>query len=115
MLALVSVYCWLGHIGVSRAMRVALLVGNDEGQGADARLRYAESDATRLATLLTRVGGFAPDGIVVQLGRTAGEVELRLADLTARLRASRGDHLVVLYYRATPTPRTCTWAALLSR
>ncbi|HXT99383.1 MAG TPA: caspase family protein [Polyangia bacterium] len=82
----------------AHALRMALLIGNDEGQSGDVRLRYAESDASRLAALLTRVGGFGPDATAVVLGRTAGEVRQSLASVAARLRATPGEHLVVVYY-----------------
>jgi hypothetical protein len=80
------------------AARIALLVGNDQGHAGDPQLRYAEKDAARLAALLGRIGGFAADGVVVALGRTAGEVERALDDLAARLRAIPGDNLIVVYY-----------------
>jgi hypothetical protein len=82
----------------AHALRMALLIGNDEGQSGDAHLRYAESDASRLAALLTRVGGFGPDATQVVLGRTAGEVQQSLAAVATRLRATSGEHLVVVYY-----------------
>jgi hypothetical protein len=82
----------------AHAVRLALLIGNDEGHAEDARLHYAQSDATRLAATLTRIGGFAPDATLVLLGRTAGEVKQAIAGVAARLRAAPGDHLVVVYY-----------------
>jgi len=80
------------------AARIALLVGNDQGHAGDPQLRYAEKDATRLAALLGRIGGFAADGVVVALGRTAAEVERALDDLATRLRATPGDNLILVYY-----------------
>lgn len=82
----------------ARASRFAVFIGNDVGQGADVRLRFAESDATRLAAILTRFGGFSPADAVVLLGRNAVEVRTTLADVAARLRATPGDHLVLVYY-----------------
>jgi hypothetical protein len=80
------------------AARIALLVGNDEGHAGDPRLRYAETDASRFAALLTRIGGFAPDATVVTLGRSAAELQRALAAVAARLRATPGENLVVVYY-----------------
>jgi hypothetical protein len=82
----------------AQATRFALLVGNNQGQHGDAHLRFAESDTARLAELLTRLGGFAPYGTVVLLARDAGELRRSLADLDARLRATPGEHLVLVYY-----------------
>jgi hypothetical protein len=82
----------------AHAIRLALLVGNDHGHADDVPLRYAESDATRLAATLTRVGGFAPDATLVLLGRTAAEIKQAIAGVGARLRATPGEHLVLVYY-----------------
>jgi hypothetical protein len=82
----------------ANALRMALLIGNDEGQASDKRLHYAQTDASRLAALLTRVGGFEPDATSVVLGRTASEVKQSLAAVAARLRSTPGEHLVIVYY-----------------
>jgi hypothetical protein len=82
----------------AQAVRLAVLIGNDDGHAEDAHLRYAQSDATRLAATLTRIGGFSPDATLVLLGRTAGEIKQAIAGVAARLRATPGDHLVVVYY-----------------
>ena len=50
--------------------RFALLVGSNRGQGSDATLRYAESDAARLAQVLRDLGGFAPADTVLRGLRT---------------------------------------------
>jgi hypothetical protein len=80
------------------ATRFALLVGNNEGQNADAHLRFAESDTLRLAELLTRLGGFSTGGTVVLLARTATQLRQSLAEIDARLRSTPGDHLVLVFY-----------------
>jgi hypothetical protein len=90
--------CWCSLPARAHAERLALLVGNDEGQSGDRRLRYAESDATRFRSLLTRIGGFAPDTTVLQLGGTAAELRQAMARIGARLAGTPGEHLVVVYY-----------------
>ena len=80
------------------AARVALLVGNDVGQATDGRLRFAESDATRLGSLLTRMGGFAADRVVVLPGRTADEVRRALATMATTLQATSGEHVALVFY-----------------
>lgn len=82
----------------AQAMRLALLIGNDEGHAEDVHLHYAESDAIHLAATLTRVGGFEADATLVVLGRTADEIRQALAGVATRLRATPGEHLVVVYY-----------------
>jgi hypothetical protein len=96
--ALLGLMSWVGMAGEARAARFALLVGNNEGQGGDAHLRFAESDTTRLAALLTRLGGFATGGAQVLLARSSGELERSMAVLAERLRATPGEHLVLVYY-----------------
>jgi hypothetical protein len=91
-------WCWLGFVGAARAERVALLIGNDEGHGPDARLRYAERDAARLARLLSRTGGFTPEATAVRLGGTAADLRRTLGELAARLGTTPGEHLVLVYY-----------------
>jgi len=88
----------LGLPARAAAARLAILVGNDQGQPGETHLRYAESDATRFQALLTRVGGFTPDTTVLQVGRSAGELRQAISDVAARLRATPGEHLVLLYY-----------------
>src|SRR4051812_38419645 len=99
LLVFCGVFCGLlGLPARARAARLAILVGNDEGQSGDAQLRYAESDATRFQALLIRLGGFSPDTTVLQLGRTAGELRQAITDVAARLRSTPGEHLVLFYY-----------------
>ena len=99
--ACLTLLALLGTSGLSApaaAARFAVLVGNNEGQGGDAHLRFAESDTARLAELLTRLGGFSSGKTVVLLARTAGELQGALAEVADRLRATPGDHLVLVYY-----------------
>jgi hypothetical protein len=100
--AALGLVCGLVALGAAGrdagAARFALLVGNNEGRGGDARLRFAESDATRLADVLKRLGGFSPATTLVQLGGTAGEVRRALGALADLLRATPGEHLVLVYY-----------------
>ena len=69
----------------AHAGRFALVIGNNEGNARDARLRYAESDAERIARLLVAVGGFEQGETVLLRGRTAGEIRHSLAMLGDRL------------------------------
>lgn len=82
----------------ARAGRFALVIGNNEGNARDARLRYAESDAERIARLLVTVGGFAQGETVLLRGRTAGEIRHSLAMLADRLGKRTGDDLVLIYF-----------------
>lgn len=46
--------------GFAHAARYAVVIGNNVGRGLDVPLRYAESDARRLAAVLRELGGFDP-------------------------------------------------------
>jgi hypothetical protein len=87
-----------GAPGAAHATRFALFIGNDVGQGPDVRLRFAESDTTRLSGVMSRFGGFPPSGTIVLLGRNAAEVRTALGDVAERLRTTPGEHLVLVYY-----------------
>ena len=89
---------WLARPSQASAARVALLVGNDEGQGADVRLRFAQSDAARLGSLLARMGGFSPDKVVVLAGRTADDVRRALEEMATHLRSTPGEHVALVFY-----------------
>jgi hypothetical protein len=88
----------LGFSAPAEAERFALMVGNDEGQGGEPHLRFAENDTARLAALLTRLGGFGTGGAEVLLARTANDFRSALAALADRIRATPGEHLVLVYY-----------------
>jgi hypothetical protein len=88
----------LGRVRPAAAARFALLVGNNEGQGGDPHLRFAEADTIRLAEVLSRLGGFGTGGTVVLQARTADDLRRAIADLRARLAATPGEHMVLVYY-----------------
>lgn len=92
---------FVGPFAVGRpalAARFAILAGNNEGHGADAHLRFAESDTVRLARLLTHLGGFSDGTTTVLLARTAVELQSTLVEVADRLRTTAGEHLVLVYY-----------------
>jgi hypothetical protein len=79
--------------------RLVLVAGENDGGPMRPRLRYAGSDAERLALVLRQLGGVAPEDLVVL--RDPGEAALRaaLAELSARARRARaGGRVEVLFY-----------------
>ena len=80
------------------AARFGLLVGNNDGQAGDPHLRFAEADTARLAEVLGRLGGFSTGGNVVLQARSADDLRRAIADLRARLAATPGEHMVLVYY-----------------
>jgi hypothetical protein len=80
--------------------RFAFVVGNNEGAPDEPRLAFAERDAQRMADVLTRLGGVAPENVVLLLGRDATEVMRALSSLRSRLLLSSGGArpLMFVYY-----------------
>jgi hypothetical protein len=78
--------------------RFALIVGDNRGAHDEVQLRYAQSDAERLAGVLKTLGGFEPQNVTVLAGASADEVRHVLAAIDARARAYPGDSLLLVYY-----------------
>ncbi|HEY6559134.1 MAG TPA: caspase family protein [Polyangiaceae bacterium] len=82
--------------------RFAVIVGNDRGHGADVKLRYAESDAAKMAKVLRELGGFRPADMVLLQGENAETVRSTLIAVNDRLRAAQAlpdtQTLLFVYY-----------------
>jgi len=94
-----AVFCAVASLArEASATRFALLIGNNEGQRGDTSLRFAEDDTARLSELLRRLGGFERGGTVMLLAHGADDVRGALAALAERIRATAGEHLVLVFY-----------------
>ncbi|HEX7507429.1 MAG TPA: caspase family protein [Polyangia bacterium] len=82
--------------------RFAVIVGNNQGQGDDVRLRYAESDAAKVQSVLHDLGGFEPADIVLLRGEDAETVRSTLITVNDRIRAAGAlpntDTMLLVYY-----------------
>ena len=94
-LAVLFVLCAALPAGAAR--RFALVVGANAGEPHEVRLRYAESDAERMARILRDVGGFAAGDVLLLTQVDAENVRRALIDLNARLRGEQ-DGLLFVYY-----------------
>ena len=65
--------------------RVAIVAGNNAGSGTLPPLRYAESDAGKMARVLVELGEVAPDDLMLLQGRKASEIEQAIADARDRV------------------------------
>jgi hypothetical protein len=75
--------------------RFAVVIGHNEGQPGEQRLRYAEHDAARLGETLQRVGGFRPEDVVVLQGQGVETARRTLLSMNERVRATgRNDALL---------------------
>lgn len=80
------------------AFRSAVVVGNNVGARDEPRLHYAESDARRIAQVLTSVGDFAPENTTLLEGRPVVEILDAITRAEERLARSGEDGLVLFYY-----------------
>ncbi|HET9751788.1 MAG TPA: caspase family protein, partial [Myxococcales bacterium] len=78
--------------------KFAMVVGNDTGQPPDAALRYSETDAARMAAVLQEVGGVRPENLVLLRGQDAATVRRALIAVNDRVRAARGQTVLIVYY-----------------
>jgi hypothetical protein len=79
--------------------RYALAIGNDTGGVDDAELRFAQSDARRLAEVLRTVGQFYPENIQVLANATAEDVRRAIIALNARIRQEAApDSVLFIFY-----------------
>ncbi|MBL8921942.1 MAG: caspase family protein [Myxococcaceae bacterium] len=65
--------------------RVAIIVGNNAGGPSMPPLRFAESDAGKMARVLVELGDVAADDILLLQGRKAADVERAIADARDRI------------------------------
>ena len=72
--ALTALLLLLPAAASAEVERFALVVGNDLGQGPDLPLRYAETDAARVVSVLQEVGGVRPENTVLLQGKDADTV-----------------------------------------
>ena len=78
----------------------AVVVGSNAGGTGQTALRYAETDAERVASTLTELGGYAADAVDVVVHPTPDVLREHLARLAARVAADRaaGRQVRVLFY-----------------
>lgn len=80
--------------------RLALVIGANRGDGGDEPLRFAEADASRMARVLTELGGFAKSDVVELKTPDAREAARTMAALEQRAgdEARAGKPPLLLFY-----------------
>ncbi len=78
--------------------RWAFVIGANHGEPGEASLVYAERDAQRMASVLTRLGGVPPENLVSLLGPDATSVRRAFETLSTRIRLSPEPPIVFFYY-----------------
>jgi hypothetical protein len=100
---------WLVAFGIgvfsprvrAEVTRYAVIVGNDAGAAGEATLRYAESDARKVFDVLSALGDFQPENMVLLQGRGGRELSRVLISINARIRAESSggrDSILFVYY-----------------
>ncbi len=88
----------LPAVAAAQVERFAVVAGNDVGQPPDMPLRWAESDATRVAAALQEVGGVRPENLVLLRGLDADAVRRALIAVNDRIRDAGRETVLFVYY-----------------
>jgi len=101
-LLLAAALLLLPSTAVAGVQRFALIVGNNQGHAPDLELRYAETDAGKVAQVLRDLGGFQPADTVILRAEDAQTVRSSLISLNDRIRAAQAipgqQALLFVYY-----------------
>jgi hypothetical protein len=90
--------CVLLAATANAASRYALVVGANHGDPSDGALRFAESDARKLAEVLRTAGMFAPKDVTVLTDVSATDVRRALIELNARIRQDNDGSMLLVFY-----------------
>lgn len=78
--------------------RYAVIIGHNTGAADEQRLKFAETDATRVGELLGEIGGVPDENQVVLRGKNAEQVRRALISTNERIRVGqRAGHEAVLF------------------
>jgi hypothetical protein len=81
--------------------RVAVVVGNNIGNGSQPPLRYAEIDAGKISRVLVELGGVAPADLFVLQGKNLATLEHTLTSVKAKIASYQKtglDRVIVIFY-----------------
>lgn len=81
-----------------RLNRMAIVVGNNHGLSDELDLRYAETDAEKVAKVLTDLAGFTPDEVTLLTGRRQDELQSAFRELQSRSRSGDIDERTLLFF-----------------
>ena len=78
--------------------RYAVIIGHNTGAADEQKLRFAETDAARVAELLSEIGGVPDENQVVLRAKSADQVRRALIATNERIRSARRDAVLFVYY-----------------
>jgi len=100
--SLLLALCLLQRPALCEVQRFAVVIGNDRGQADDVELRYAASDADKVADVLRDIGGVQPANLVVLRNEDAATARSTLITFNDRIRSAQAlpgtQTLLVVYY-----------------
>lgn len=100
--AAVAVAVLLSSVAASaESKRLAIVVGNNAGNGSMPPLRYAESDAGKMARVLTELGDVGGDDVLLLQGRKVADLERAILDAKERVamfKKSPETRTVLIFY-----------------
>ena len=88
-------------VATAGTYRIAIVVGNNAGNGDRPPLHYAETDAAKLADVLVELGGVAHDDLALLQGKDLAALDNAFAHAKQRIAALKRDptdRVVVLFY-----------------
>jgi hypothetical protein len=87
---------------LAKTVKVAVVIGNNRGHDPARTLRFAERDARKIRGVLTELGGFKPDNVMLLQAQTARQVWAALRRAEERVkqlgRQPGVRSLLVIYY-----------------
>jgi hypothetical protein len=81
--------------------KLALVIGNNNGLASEVPLRYAQKDASRIAELLTTLGGFKKDRMYLLINQSVATLQSTVKELvetTKKLRHHNENIILFVYY-----------------
>jgi len=88
-----------GGAHAQTGLRIAVLVGNNEGERDEVRLRYAEEDVAKMSRVLHDLGGFRSEDVVILRGDDTEAVRHAIIRVNERLRLGDArDTMLFVYY-----------------
>ena len=86
----------LSSFAAAETKRLAIVVGNNAGTGEMPPLRYAESDAGKMARVLVELGDVSPDDVMLLQGQSVNQIERAIGEARDR----------VAFFKRSPDVRT---------
>jgi hypothetical protein len=79
--------------------RMAIIVGNNLGLSNEDPLKYAESEALELYTMLLEIGNLQPGNAYLALGKTSGELGSIFEEIRGRIHdAQQAQDIVLIFF-----------------